>query len=494
MEGRAAILAELLEVLPEARVQGPGDRPIGKIECDSRRVGEGDLFVAIRGGEEQDRHQFIPDVVERGAGAVVAEEEVNTGKATRILVENSRRALAALSAKYYDYPDKKLQLVGVTGTNGKTTTALLVQRVLGEARCGYVGTLGSVVGDVLVGGANTTPEACELMCLLDAMVAGGKRAAVLEVSSHGLALKRVAGMQFNVGVFTNFTRDHLDFHRTEAHYFNAKAALFEGLEADIGAIAVINADDPAAAALAQRSNAPVLTYGMQEGEIRMARVEHTSAGMELEVETPRGPMALTSQLTGRFNCYNILAAISSGLALDINPAIISGGIEAFQSVPGRFERIVAGQDFEVVVDYAHTPDALERLLQAARELTDARLLCIFGCGGDRDRGKRPQMGRIAAGLADLVYVTSDNPRSESPAAIIQEIVAGMDEPAAARVFVDRRTAIEQALEFAQSGDVVVIAGKGHETYQEIAERVIEFDDRQVARQILAAIAGGEGRG
>jgi len=496
----AISLAELLEVLPEARVQGDEDRPIGKIECDSRQVQEGDLFVAIRGGEEQDRHQFIPDVVGRGAGAVVAEEEVDTGKATRVLVGDCRHALAALAAKYYDYPDRKLQLVGITGTNGKTTTALLIQHMLEKAQlsCGYVGTLGNIVDNGLAEGANTTPEACELMRLLDAMVTRGKRAAVLEVSSHGLALERVAGMQFKVGIFTNLTRDHLDFHRTEARYFAAKARLFEALQAETGAVAVINGDDPAATALAQCSNAPVLSYGMEEGaQIRLLRMEQTAAGMELEVETPQGPIALLSQLTGRFNSYNILAAIGCGLALDIKPAAIADGIGAVERVPGRFERVAAGQDFEIIVDYAPTPDALERLLQAARELTRGRLLCIFGCGGDRDRGKRPQMGRIAAQQADLVYVTSDNPRSETPAAIIEEIVAGMDRSAAAQVVVDRRAAIEQALAAAQSGDVVVIAGKGHETYQEIAGRIIDFDDRQVARQIIAArsaAVGAEGRG
>lgn len=483
-------LRQLIEELPTHRVSGPIDMPIGKLEYDSRCVEPGDVFVAIRGGQEQDRHRFIPHALERGARAIVVEEGGDFPGATQIVVANCRQALAELAARYYHYPSRNLRLVGITGTNGKTTTALLLRQVLEAAGegCGYLGTLGSIVGNGLEPLANTTPEAPELHRQLRGMVDAGKRGAVLEVSSHGLALERVSGLQFSAAVFTNFTRDHLDFHQTEENYFAAKARLFEELDDSAGGIGVVNADDPVAEELIGRTGVPVTTYGWGDGAaIRLLAMEPNNSGMRLRVQTPSGQLDVDTPLTGRFNSYNVIAALATGLGLGLDVDSVRRGIAAVERIPGRFEQVVAGQDFQVIVDYAHTPDGLETVLEAARELTRGRLICVFGCGGDRDRGKRPQMGRIGAERADLVFLTSDNPRSEDPEEILAEIASGMEPGADARILENRGQAIKEALATARQGDVVVIAGKGHEPVQILAEGTIPFDDREVARQVLEGL-------
>ena len=477
----------LLDVLPSVRVRGTTDICIGQIKCDSRQVEAGDIFVAIRGGEERDRHQFIPDALARKASAIVAEDDVQTGSTTLILVEDCRAALALLAARYYNYPDRELLNVGLTGTNGKTTTAFMLRQVLDAAgiSCGYVGTLGCQVRDRLEKTENTTPEAVKLHALLRSMIEAGKQAAVLEVSSHALALQRVAGMQFRLAVFTNLSRDHLNFHQTEENYINAKAKLFKDLNNAWGGRAVVNIDDAAAPKMLEHVDVPVFTFGYsKEAQVRLLQMEETRAGMALDIQTPDGKIRVDTRLTGRFNCHNVLATVTSGLALELEPRAICRGIAALANVPGRFERVAMGREFEVIVDYAHTPAALQIVLETARELTRGRLICVFGCGGDRDRGKRPMMGRVAADLADKVYVTSDNPRSESPAKIIDEIMVGIEGDVDARIFPDRREAIRNAIEKALPGDVVVVAGKGHEEGQDFGDRVIDFDDRQVAREAL----------
>jgi UDP-N-acetylmuramoyl-L-alanyl-D-glutamate--2,6-diaminopimelate ligase len=474
---------------------GSVDVEIDKIECDSRQILPGDLFVAICGGEEQDRHQFISHALERGARAIVAEREVDSGSATRIVVENCRQGLARLAACFYNYPDRELLMVGITGTNGKTTTALLARQILeaAEVRCGYVGTLGSLVDVDWEETDNTTPEAKDLHQMLRKMVESGKSAAVLEVSSHGLALDRVAGLRFKAGVFTNLTRDHLDFHQSEENYFNAKARLFEGLDDEGGSKAIVNVDDASAPKLLERVTVPTLTYGRQkDAHVRLGAVEQTEKGTRLHLRTPLGAVEVESHLKGGFNCYNILAAFSVGLALEMEPEAICQGIAAVRRVPGRCERILAGQGFEVIVDYAHTPDALDRLLRMARESGPRRLACVFGCGGDRDPGKRSLMGSIASAWADQVYLTSDNPRSESPEKIISEIVKGVSKECETQIFTDRREAIQVALSAAAPGDYVVIAGKGHESVQKVGDAVIEFDDRRVAHSVLRSL-GHHGR-
>ena len=486
-------LKYLLEELPGARVDGNREIDLERIHCDSRCVEEGDLFVAVRGGQERDRHLFVGDAVARGARVVVVEEEVDCGGATRVQVADCRSALARLAARFYAFPGRATLNVGITGTNGKTTTALLLRSALEAAGlpCGYLGTLGCWIDGELNKVDNTTPEAAELHRLLRSMVDAGKRAVVLEVSSHGLALKRVEGIPFRTAVFTNLTRDHLDFHGTWDKYFAAKARLFEELPEE--GIAVINGDDPMATALAQRTRARVVTYGYgHAAEVRLQQAEPGPLGTRLHVATPAGPIDVDARLTGSFNGYNVLAALAAGLALALDPEALCRGIAALECVPGRFERIRAGQDFEVLVDYAHTPDALERVLNAARELGSQRLICVFGCGGDRDRGKRAQMGQVVGELADLTVLTSDNPRSEAPERILADIADGLPRGSDFRSEIDRERAIATALNEACSGDIVVIAGKGHETEQELANSVISFDDREVARRALRLLCAGKG--
>jgi len=487
-------LHKLLVDLPEAVVYGSEDIVVSGIECDSRRVDEGDLFVAIRGGEEADRHQFVADAEARGARAVVVEDEsVPTRMAARVIVGDCRMALARLAATFYSYPASTLSMVGLTGTNGKTTTALLVREILQAAgrSCGYLGTLGAQdQHGQWIEMSNTTPEASDLHRHLHTIGANGAEALVMEISSHALALNRVAGIEFDAAVFTNLTRDHLDFHGTEEAYFESKARLFEQVRDCDTPVCAINIDDAAGRMLAERLEARALTFGSVAGaDIRWVGGEIGAQSSALQLQTPRGPMAVHSRLTGRFNCSNVLAAVACGLALDVEDEAIAQGIAAVTGVPGRFERVDEGQSFEVIVDYAHTPAGLENILHSARELAKKRkLICLFGCGGDRDRGKRALMGQAAERLADLVFVTSDNPRSELPEKIIDDIVAGMARSAGVEIRVDRRVAIAAALRAAEAGDVVVLAGKGDEGYQILADEVIDFDDRLVAREALRGLA------
>ena len=487
-------LKYLLEELPDACVEGDQNIELGQIRCDSRCVEEGDFFVAIRGGQEQDRHRFVDHAIARGARAVMVEEQIDCAGATRVQVADCRSALARMAARFYAFPGQALLNVGVTGTNGKTTTAFLLRSALEAAGlpCGYLGTLGFWCNGELEKMDNTTPEAVQLHGLLRRLVDAGKQAAVLEVSSHGLALKRVEGIPFRAAVFTNLTRDHLDFHGTWEAYFAAKAQLFESLQE--GAIAVINTDDAHADELARRTQVRVVTYGCgPEAEVRLQRADVSPQGAHLCLDTPVGPIEVQTHLIGRFNYYNTMAVVATGLALDLDSAALCRGLAALAGVPGRCEQIAEGQDFAVIVDYAHTPDALERVLQAARDLGSGRLICVCGCGGDRDRGKRPLMGRVAGELADWTVLTSDNPRSEEPQRIIDDMAAGVPDSSAIHSEVDRAQAIAVAIAAAHSGDVVVIAGKGHEQEQELADRVVAFDDREVARRVLWGMHSGEGQ-
>jgi UDP-N-acetylmuramoyl-L-alanyl-D-glutamate--2,6-diaminopimelate ligase len=447
-----------------------------------------------------DGHRFIPQAVERGARAIVAEppDPLPDRPVGRILVPDTRRALPRLAAAYFGHPSRALTVVGITGTNGKTTTSYLVEALL-RARglqTGVVGTIQYVVGGVARPAGQTTPEALELHGLLADMVAAGAGGVAMEVSSHALDLRRVDGVAFDVGVFTNLTQDHLDYHGTMARYAAAKGRLFFELLPESGkpgVAAVLNADDPVGAEWARRLAAErpairVLTFGLGAGRaVRPRRHESTLGGIQLEAETPAGPVTLASPLIGEHNVMNLLGAIATGVALGLGPGPIGRALGGVTAVPGRFERVDTGQDFLVVVDYAHTPDALRRVLETARPLTRRRLGVVFGAGGDRDRAKRPIMGRIAAELADRVWLTSDNPRSEDPRAILEEISVGVvpPPPGGYTSDPDRRAAIHDALGWARAGDTVVIAGKGHETYQIVGTQVLPFDDRQVVREILA---------
>ena len=479
-------LRDLIGAIQPVHIGGSLDLEIESVVSDSRRAGPGALFVAVRGGQEIDRHAFVDDALARGAPAVVVEEEDESLPSTRIRVEDCRQALAALAARLHGCPARSFRWrVGVTGTNGKSTTALLVRNVLkaAGARSAYIGTLGFSCGDGMESLDNTTPEADRLQALLARARDAGCDALVMEVSSHGLALRRVDGIDYSVAVFTNLTRDHLDFHGTEEAYLAAKTTLFRGLGQ--GGAAVVNADDPHAPEVAASTSARVLTYGERGEDVRLSSFDTRGGSTTLlRLETSAGEWSVETTLAGRFNRSNVMAAVCVGVALGIDAAAVRSGIAAVSQVPGRFERLEEGQPFEVIVDYAHTPAGLDTVLRTARELTRGRLLCLFGCGGDRDKGKRPLMGRVAEDLADLVFLTSDNPRGEPPEEIIDQIAAGMRDAGSAVVCADRRGAIDAALREAREGDVVVVAGKGDEPYQILAEGPTNFDDRQVLRQVL----------
>jgi UDP-N-acetylmuramoyl-L-alanyl-D-glutamate--2,6-diaminopimelate ligase len=485
-------LAELVTRLPGASLTGDGSLPVTAVTHDSRRAGPGIVFVAIR-GLATDGNLFVEAARKKGAAAIVSEAPALPGGAW-VQVQDAREALAVLAAAAQGDPARALTLVGVTGTNGKTTTTHLVDAALRAAghKVGLVGTIQYRVGDRLAEAARTTPEASDLQELFREMVDAGCDHAVMEVSSHSLVLKRVHGLAFRVAVFTNLTRDHLDFHGDMDAYFAAKRVLFDTLLREDGH-AIVNAADDRAAALRAASRGTVWTFGIGEetgADLCATDVSLSLGGTRFRARTPVGELVVESPLLGRFNVENLLGALGAALALGLPAAAVLRGLQSVTGVPGRLERVAAGQDFSVIVDYAHTDDALKNLLETVRELRPRRIITVFGCGGDRDRTKRPLMGAVASRSSDVVVVTSDNPRSEPPEAIIEEIVRGMNggRGAERHVIVDRRDAIAKALELAGPGDAVVIAGKGHETSQALRDRTVPFDDRQVARDLLARLA------
>jgi UDP-N-acetylmuramoyl-L-alanyl-D-glutamate--2,6-diaminopimelate ligase len=497
-------LRELLSEIGEAQILGRTDRNIVGVEHDSRKAIPGSLFVCIR-GFTQDGHTFIGDAARRGAVAAVVEDDPGRlsipPDLSVIRVADSRSALARMAARFFRHPSRVLRLIGITGTNGKTTTAYLVEAILRAAghRVGLLGTIEYRCGVTTFPGERTTPESGDLQRLLARMREMGAWGAAMEVSSHSLMLNRVEACEFDAAVFTNLTQDHLDFHGTMERYAEAKARLFQGLGVERvkpgRTAAVLNADDPWADFMAQRTTARVLRFGLAAtADLRPRESHFDLAGIRASVESPWGPFAVVSALVGRHNLANILGAAGACLHLGIPRATVEAGITNLVAVPGRFEKVEVGQPFGVVVDYAHTPDALERVLTFAREYSRGRVLVVFGCGGDRDRGKRPRMGEVAARLGDAVFVTSDNPRSEEPESILKEIVSGIKKGFAGgeahATIPDRREAIGAALASARGGDLVVIAGKGHEAYQILRDRTIPFDDRVVAREALTALGYG----
>lgn len=479
-------LKELVEGLAGAQiVDDPEEIEVGDIQDDSRQVGPGSLFVAIKGAHT-DGHDHVPAAVRRGAVAVITEEAVENHPAIGIRVSDSAKALAHVSARFFGNPSERITLVGITGTNGKTTTSLLIQSILEASgrRTGLIGTLRYEIGEAVTTALNTTPNALLLQSLLHRMVQDQLSACVMEVSSHALALGRTRKCHFDVRVFTNLTRDHLDFHPSMEAYYGAKARLFEGAYAKPGGVSVVNLDDSWGRQLIQRCAGPVLTFGINEdADFRALDSKNTLDGLAFRIQTPSGDMNIESPLVGRYNIYNILSAAAVGFSLGISAGDIRSGISRVKEIPGRFEKI-AGPGFTAVVDYAHTHDALDRLLHNARQLCRGRLITIFGCGGDRDRGKRPLMGKVSAALSDRVIVTSDNPRTEDAEKIIDDILAGIKEPRPGQVeaIPDRRRAIQEGISMAREGDMVVVAGKGHEDYQILGEKKIPFDDREEIRQ------------
>jgi UDP-N-acetylmuramoyl-L-alanyl-D-glutamate--2,6-diaminopimelate ligase len=473
----------LQQVMADAPANAAGVEIAG-LAYDNREVARGTLFFCVP-GFTRDGHDFAADAVARGAAALVVERPLPL-EVPQVRVASVRRAMAPAAARFYGDPTARLEVAGVTGTNGKTTTAFLVRALLEAAgrQTGLLGTVTSVIGGAEHPVERTTPEAIDLQRTFRAMVEGGDVACAMEVSSHALALHRADAIHFAVAMFTNLTQDHLDFHPTMEDYFAAKRRLFAELSPRH---AVINIDDRYGARLAAELEAPI-TFGLEGDATYRALDVHTGlAGSRFTIRGPDGELEIGSPLRGRFNVYNSLAAFAAARALGVAAETAADALAAARLVPGRLEPVDEGQDFAVLVDYAHTPDSLENVLRAARELTGGRVHVVFGCGGDRDRGKRPQMGEIAVRLADRVIVTSDNPRSEDPEAIIEEILAGAG--AGVEHTVDRREAIELAIAGAHSGDVVVIAGKGHEQGQEFASGFkVPFDDATVAREALRAAA------
>ena len=468
------------------------DMPCGGVTHDSRSVRAGGVFVALRGLRAEGA-DFAPAALAAGAAAVVAERPASAASGVPwIVVPDARLALARLAAEFHAHPSRQMQVVGITGTNGKTTTSYIVSAIFEAAgiACGVMGTVSYRIGDRELPATRTTPEAPELQSLLRQMADAGCGACAMEVSSHALALRRADAIEFAAGVFTNLTRDHLDFHADMEDYFAAKRRLFEMLPA--GAPAVVNVDDPRGAAMAEAGGRPVTYAVNRAADVTAGPLAVSLHGLEFDVRLPQGTIHVTSALVGRPNVYNILAAAAVAAAFDLPFDAVEHGIARLQGVPGRFERVSTSADeVTVIVDYAHTDDALRNLLEMARPLATRRLITVFGAGGERDRTKRPLMGMVAARLSDVVVVTSDNPRSEEPQRIIDEINLGAQPEARQRgvsivTIVDRRDAILHAVGAAGAGDVVLIAGKGHEKYQEIAGRSLPFDDGAVAREALAA--------
>jgi UDP-N-acetylmuramoyl-L-alanyl-D-glutamate--2,6-diaminopimelate ligase len=461
------------------------------VAYDSRAVTPGQVFVALK-GQHADGTSFASEAIARGAAAVVSEQAAPEGaRVAWVVVDDARLALAVLAASFYRHPSREMQVIGITGTNGKTTTAYLVAAIFEAARirCGILGTVGYRIGDQVREATRTTPEAPEVQALLRQMVDQRCGACAMEVSSHALSLRRVDGIRFAAAIFTNLTRDHLDFHADMDDYFRAKRRLFEMLPAD--APSLINLDDPRGASLLDAGGRPV-TYAVNRvADVTPGPLSFSLDGLSFDVRTPRGTLHVTSKLVGRPNVYNILAAISAATALDVPLDAVERGLDALEGVPGRFQVVSDARDeVTVVVDYAHTDDALRNLLETARPLAPGRLITVFGCGGDRDRTKRPLMGAVAGRLSDLIVITSDNPRSEDPNRIIEEVQRGItpdtrrDSAQGLLTIVDRRAAITRAIELARAGDVVLIAGKGHEKYQVIGGQTLPFDDVAVARETL----------
>lgn len=490
----ATMLQALEGCVPVLEHHGDLNIAVKGITDDSRAVSAGSVFVAVK-GERVDGHQFIPMVVNAGVGGVVAQQPMETGTVPFVYVEDSRKALGLLGSQFYGDPSSRLRMVGVTGTNGKTTTTYVCKAFLEavRARVGMIGTVAYQIGDTVIPAAHTTPGALELQQLLAKMVTHGCTTAVMEVSSHALAQDRTSGCEYDVAVFSNLTQDHLDFHGTMEAYFQEKLRLFTGLAngKKSNKRVIVNVDDSYGPRIVEQCSVPVWTYALKaKADLRAEDVKLSLQGVSFTAVTPRGSFRVESHLVGEHNVYNLLAAIGVALHEGATPDQIHHAVTQVMNVPGRFERVMAGQQFTVVVDYAHTEDALNRLLMAAETVKTGRLITVFGCGGDRDRGKRPKMGEAAVRSSDVVILTSDNPRTEDPHVILEQVEQGVVRALRQRPHVqyhkipDRREAIETAVREAREADMVLIAGKGHEDYQIIGTTKYHFDDREVARQAI----------
>ncbi|MEN6350658.1 MAG: UDP-N-acetylmuramoyl-L-alanyl-D-glutamate--2,6-diaminopimelate ligase [Syntrophomonas sp.] len=482
-------LNKLLEGIDHKLVKGTADLEISGIAYDSRQVVPGTLFICVK-GLKTDGHLYVKQALENGAAAILAEREIEVGQGSSLLLtSDTRRSLARLASNYYQNPSQSMRVIGVTGTNGKTTTTHLIQAILEEAgkKTGIMGTLYARVGRTQKDMKHTTPEALEIEQFFNLCREEGVQYVVMEVSSHALDLHRVDEIAFNVAIFTNLTQDHLDYHQTMNQYRDAKIRLFRMIPRERHNFAVINEDDPYAQDFKAAAGKSFSTYGLKnQADIAATNVQIDGKGTRFEVKHQNGVLNINMKLVGIFSVYNALAAITFALQEGINPSVITSALEKVEGVAGRFEKVDCGQNFTVIVDYAHTPDGLENILLTARQLATGRLITVFGCGGDRDRTKRPLMGEIAAGHSDFCVVTSDNPRTEDPEKIIADILPGLDRVENSRyaIIADRREAIRHAIHLAKEDDLVVIAGKGHETYQLVKDQVLDFDDRKIAAEFI----------
>jgi len=490
----AQLVAALNGQVDIVEYRGGLERLVTAITDDSRAVAGGSLFVAVK-GERVDGHDFVTQAMQAGAVAVVSQRPVETGSLPLVRVADSRKALGLIGSRFYGDPSAHVNMIGVTGTNGKTTTTYICKALLEGIgrRVGLIGTVAYQIGSETIPASHTTPGALELQGLLAKMTQAGLNSVVMEVSSHALAMDRTAGCEYDVAVFTNLTQDHLDYHRTMEEYFQAKQRLFTGLGAGkkVGKLAVVNMDDPYGAKIRAACRVPVWGYAVtNKADLKAEHVRLSMNGTIFTAATPAGTFTIESRLVGEHNVYNMLAAVGVALHAGATCDQVREAVARVTNVPGRFEMVSAGQDFMVVVDYAHTEDALLRLLTAAQAVKTQRIITVFGCGGDRDRGKRPKMGRTAVERSDVVVLTSDNPRTEDPMAILREVEVGVREALQRRSHVeyhlvpDRREAIMVAVRLARTGDIVLIAGKGHEDYQIIGTKKFRFDDREVAREAI----------
>jgi len=476
-------LSHLISNLCCIKTSGDLNIEVRGIAYDSRAVSTGFVFVCVS-GYNVDGHGFIDDAVKNGAVAVVVEKEVKVPEGvSKVLVPNTRKALAEISSAYFGHPSRQIKLIGVTGTNGKTTTTYFIKSILEKAgqKVALLGTISNIIGDKIVEAKRTTPESYDLQEMFHEMINEAVDYCVMEVSSHSLELERVAGCTFNVGIFTNLTRDHLDFHKTFENYFNSKLKMFSQSK-----VAAVNVDDQYGREIVKRINIPVIGYSEKSsGDVTAENVVITSKVSTFTMKYKDQRVDISLPLPGRFNVYNALAAASACIAEGIPFQHIKEGLESVKGIPGRSEVIDSGRGFTIIIDYAHTADGLENILKTVREYAEARIITVFGCGGDRDKTKRPLMGEVSGNLSDFSIVTSDNPRTEDPEAIIEDIIPGVERSKGKyKVIVDRRSAIKEALSMAEDRDVVVIAGKGHENYQVLKDRTIHFDEREIVNEIL----------
>lgn len=479
-------LNKLLEGVEGVAIKGNKYMEINGIFYDSKQLKPGGLFFAIK-GTKLNGQNFIDEAIERGAVAVVSEDDFITYKnVCKVKVNDVRKSCAVVADNFYQHPSQKLNVIGITGTNGKTTTLHLIEAVLRQTgkNCGTIGTISYNVGARSIPATNTTPSAIMIQMFLHEMVKVQIPYCVMEVSSHSLHQFRVDGIIYKSAIFTNLSSEHLDYHQDIREYFAAKRRLFEMLKEESQAI--VNADDPFAKQIIEATRAKVLTYGIKApADLIACEIKSSIRGSSFKVKTPKGTLDLKTALIGEYNIYNILAAVSLAVSEGIDFEYIQEAVQNFKGTPGRLQKIDCGQDFSVFIDYAHTDDALAKVLGALKKLTKKRIIAVFGCGGDRDKTKRPRMGRVAAELADFLVITSDNPRSEDPRSIIEEIVKGLpDGFKKYKIFLDRKKAIETSLEMAEDGDMVLIAGKGHESYQILKDTVVTFEDGKIAEEIL----------